>query len=400
MKILRILLVIAIAFGMMACNNEQDVPQVIDGPEATVSVMVVPTSNGPSVRLAGDISGTLAAESEIKTLEVFIFSGGLPDGYGKAEAESPATTVSQVLKIATHSGPKTFYVVANASIGGDVADEATLIAMTKEIPVVIASGIPMTSEGKTVTLVAGENQYGFSADTDNYKLAATQHSADTPVSLVRVNARVAIVAATLSNDLPADQVAIFDALTDIEVAMFNVPKTSKLFGPDALATNANYLFGEAWPQTDNSYTVGTDEGLFKETGLSLPIPTTTGSKSPYFYVTENTAEAAKEQMLIVLRGKPTKDSAAVVAEGLYTDSTGYTYYPVWVNAPGHTYNTGHVANSKILRNTQYNISLTIKGIGNPTIDPVEEAFLDVNVSVAPWSVVTQGVVWGGTSETP
>lgn len=59
MKIFKILLVVAIAFGMMACNNEQDVPQVIDGPEATVSVMVVPTSNGPSVRLAGDISGEL-----------------------------------------------------------------------------------------------------------------------------------------------------------------------------------------------------------------------------------------------------------------------------------------------------------------------------------------------------
>src|SRR5690554_6848151 len=105
MKIFKILLVTAIAFGMMACNNEQDVPQVIDGPEATVSVMVVPTSNGPSVRLAGDLSATgtaiATAESAIKTLEVFIFSGGLPDGYGKAEAESPATTVSQVLGIAT-----------------------------------------------------------------------------------------------------------------------------------------------------------------------------------------------------------------------------------------------------------------------------------------------------------
>ena len=387
MKIVSFLLVVAIAFGMMACNNE-DVPQIENGPEATVSVRVVPTSNGPSVRLTGDLSATgtaiATAESAIKTLEVFIFSGGLPDGYGIATGDN----VMQVLDIATHAGPKTFYVVSNATIGA-VADEATLIAMTKEIPVVIASGIPMTSEGKEVELVTGENQYGFSADTDNYKLAATQHSADTPVSLVRVNARVAIVAATLSTTLPADQVAIFDALTDIEVAMFNVPKASNLFGAP-LALNADYLLGEVWPTTANSYTEGTANDAFKQAS-ELPIVNT---DAPYFYVTENTATDAKEQMLIVLRGKPTKDGAAVVAEGLYTDEDGYSYYPVWVNAPGHTYSDGHTPDSKILRNTQYNISLTINGIGNPTIDPVEEAFLDVNVSVAPWAVVTQNVVWG------
>ena len=388
MKIFKILLVVAIAFGMMACNNEQDVPQVIDGPEATVSVMVVPTSNGPSVRLTGDLSATgtaiATAESAIKTLEVFIFSGGLPDGYGIATGDN----VMQVLNIATHAGPKTFYVVANATIEA-VADEATLIAKTKDLPVVIANGLPMTSEAKAVTLKSGKNQYGFAVTDGINNLSVTA------LPLVRVNARVAIVAATLSNDLPDDQKAIFDALTDIEVAMFNVPKASKLFGPDALATNANYLFGEVWPTTAGSYTTGTAEKSFKETGLSLPIPTTTGSNAPYFYVTENTAADAKEQMLIVLRGKPTKGTPAVdvVAEGLYTDSTGYTYYPVWVNAPGHTYSDGHTPDSKILRNTQYNISLTINGIGNPTIDPVEEAFLDVNVSVEPWTVVTQNVTW-------
>jgi len=388
MKIFKILLVTAIAFGMMACNNEQDVPQVIDGPEATVSVMVVPTSNGPSVRLAGDLSATgtaiATAESAIKTLEVFIFSGGLPDGYGVATS---TTTVTQVLKIATHAGPKTFYVVANATIGA-VANEAALLAETKNLPVDIANGIPMTSEGKSVTLVAGENQYGFSAGTANYKSTAEQFSADNPVSLVRVNARVAIVAATLSANLPTDQVAIFDALTDIEVAMFNVPKASNLFG-DSLAMNADYFYGEAWPTTAGSYTTGNANDAFKQAS-ELPIVNT---DAPYFYVTENTATDAKEQMLIVLRGKPTKGNpaVAVVAEGLYTDSTGYTYYPVWVNAPGHTYSDGHTPDSKILRNTQYNISLTINGIGNPTIDPVEEAFLDVNVSVEDWTVVNQNV---------
>ena len=238
MKIVRFLLVVAIAFGMMACNNE-DVPQIENGPEATVSVRVVPTSNGPSVRLTGDFSATdtaiATAESAIKTLEVFIFSGGLPDGYGKAEAESSATTVSQVLEIATHSGPKTFYVVANASIGGDVADEATLIAKTKDLPVVIANGLPMTSEGKAVTLKSGKNQYGF-AVTDGIN-----NLSETALPLVRVNALVAIVAATLSNDLPADQVAIFDALTyrgSLGISLANDCSTGRLNEVSCTAPNS------------------------------------------------------------------------------------------------------------------------------------------------------------------
>lgn len=391
MKNFKILLVVAITFGMMACNNEE-VPQIENGPEATVSVRVVPTSNGPSVRLSGDLSADLVAESDIKTLEVFIFSGGLPDGYGIATGEN----VMQVLNIATHAGPKTFYVVANATIG-DVADEATLIAMTKEIPVVIASGIPMTSEGKSVTLVAGDNQYGFSTTTPNYDTAKTQHSEDTPVSLVRVNARVAIVAATLGA-LPTDQQAIFDALTNIEVAMYNVPKASNLFGAP-LALNADYLFGEAWHSSNNSYTVGTVDASFKETDLQLPIKNTA---APYFYVTENTATDAKQQMFIVLRGKPTKGGNPVVAQGLYTDADGYTYYPVWVNATktGYSYTGDNTGDSKIRRNTQYNISLTIHGIGNPTIDPAADVKLDVNVSVAPWAVVIQDVVWGTAPVVP
>lgn len=380
MKIFKVLLVVAIALGMMACNNEQDVPEIIDGPEATVSVRVVPTSNGPSVRLAGDITSTDEAESVIKTLEVFIFSGGMPDGYGKETGHN----VTEVIGIETHSGPKTFYVVANANIG-QVASEVDLLAKTKELPVVIDKGLPMTSDGKKVKLVAGKNQYGFTSGSDN-----ANNLSETPVELVRVNARVAIVSAALSDTLPADQQAIFDDLTDIEVAMFNVPKESKLFG-ESLAINENFLFGEAWPTTQSTYTEGDENDNFK-TDLSFPISNT---NAPYFYVTENTSTKVNQRMFIVLRGKPTKGGNPVVAEGLYTDGEGYTYYPIWVNANDKDYNygNGYAATNVISRNTQYNISLTINGIGNPTIDEVEEAFLDVNVSVASWAVVTQNVEW-------
>lgn len=394
MKIFRILLTAAIVLGMTACNNEDPV-DLTGQPESTVSVRIVPTSDAPAVRSAGNLSGTgvtatgLVAESEIKLLEVYIFHGELPDGYKSATG----TNVTQVLDIATHAGPRTIVVVANAGTAiGAVPNKTALLAKTKDIPVTIANGIPMTSTPVDVTLVGGKNQYGFSTTTANYASGANQISVDTPLPLVRVNARVAIVSATLTGTLPPDQLLIFDALTDIQVAMFNVPKTSKLFGAP-LAMNSDFLFGEAWPSPLGTYTVGTANAAFKETGAStLPI---TVANAPYFYVTENTSTVAKEQMFIVLRAKPTKGGNPVVSEGLYTDAAGYTYYPIWVNngTLGYTYNAGHTGNSQIVRNTQYNISLSINKIGNPTIDPPVAAQLDVNVSVEPWTVVTQSVTW-------
>lgn len=395
MKIGKFLLAGIIALGMMACNNE-DAP-VVNQAEATVSVKIVPSSNGPAVKATGNLSGNgvlaagLAAESAIKSLEVFIFNSitDTSDGYGIATS---TTDVKEVLNIATHPGKKVIMIVANAGTAiGSVTNKTALLAKTKDLPVVVAtSGLPMTGESAEITLDPGDNQYGFSATDASYKAAAKQHAAAAPLQIQRVNARVAIVSANIGT-LPADQLAIFDNLKDVEVAMFNVPKASKLFGPaGTLATNADYLFGESWPSTSGSYAVGTAEGSFKDASVTFPIVNTT---APYYYVAENTSTVAKEQMLIVLRGKPHKGTNPVTSVGLYTDANGYTYYPVWVNAPGHTYTGNDTGDSKIRRNTQYNISLTINKIGNPTIDPVQDAFLDVKVEVLPWLVVTQGVVW-------
>src|SRR5690554_4079051 len=323
MKIVKILLVLAIAVGMTACNNEDEI-DLQGQPESTVSVKVVPSSNGPVVRATGDLSGNgvlaagLPEESEIKTLEVYLFHGETPDGYKKVTGDD----VTEVKEIATHAGPKTMVVVANASIG-TVATKTVLMAKTKNLPVVIASGLPMTGESAEITLEPGLNQYGYAAS----EVVATKFSEGTPLPLYRVNARVAIVSADLADNLTSDQTDFFDALTDVQVAMFNVPKTTKMFGT-SLAMNANFLFGDDWPTTKGTYTVGTVEGTFKN-AVTFPI---TDADAPYYYVNENISEVEKEQMMIVLRAKPTKEGQPAAAENLYTDANGYTYYPIWVNA--------------------------------------------------------------------
>jgi len=402
MKIFKVLLVVAIALGMMACNNEQDVPEIIDGPEATVSIKVMPTSNGPSVRSVGDLTDGQTtvglAESEIKTLEVWIFENGNLTGYKKGSGNT-------VDSISTVAGLMKIVVVANANIGSKPT-LAELLAEVKALPakdVIEANGtgLIMTAEPFELTLKPGNNYYGFDDGYGTASLTPTYHSVDTPLPITRVNARVALVSVNLDyTNVPENQRLVFDALKDVQVAMFNVPKQTKLFGP-SLATNTNFQFGAKWASPDVAY-VGANVAESESNPIlydavvdadALPI---VPSNAPFYYVNENTSTTAGQEMFIVLRAKVYKGNDVVLnLDKLYTDAEGYTYYPVWVNAnkDGYTYAEGHVADGNVLRNTQYNINLTIKGLGRPTIDEVEDAWLDVNVSVDPWAVVTQNVVW-------
>jgi hypothetical protein len=406
MKIFKVLLVVAIAFGMMACNNEQDVPQINGEKDASISIKVFPSSDSPSFRATGNLSGDgiteegLDVESAIKKLEVWVFAGDVLDGYGSSVSATP----DEVKNIVAHVGSRDIVVVANANIGNVITSKATLLATLKDLPTDVATnGLIMTSEPFTITLEKGKNFYGY---TGTDVAGVEKYHEATPRAITRVNARVAIVDATLDyNNVPADQKLYFDNLKDLQVAMFNVPKQTYLFGPLSLATDDDFQFGALWDSPKFSY-VGVGTGtpnnlLYNALTNVLPSEPIVKELAPYYYVNENkstkvgdgTSANPAEKMIIVLRAKVYNGSTLVTElKDLYTDAEGYTYYPVWVNKDGLT-ESGNVGNSNVYRNTQYNISLTIKGLGRPTIDEVDKAFLDVKVTVTPWTVVGQTVTW-------
>lgn len=389
--------IVALGLGLTGCNND-DVPELSGEKEATISIKVLPSSNGSLLRSTGNLNGDgvlakgLAQESAIKSLEVWIFKGDVLDAYKSAAA-------AEVTEIEARIGARTVVVVANAEIG-QKNSKAELLATIKGLPADVAGkGLVMTAEPFDVTLVKGNNYYGY---TDAEVAAKTgenkNHLNDNkkPLPITRVNARVAIVSAVLDlASVPANQKVVFDALKDVEVAMFNVPKETKLFGSD-LAKNVNYLFGAKWTSPLSTYVGSADASAVATASLTdavtgaLPVVVT---NAPYYYVNESNGT---HKMFIVLRAKVYKNNAVVeTVKDLYTDNEGYTYYPIWINAAdkGYSYDLGYVADGTIKRNTQYNISLTIKGLGNPNIDPVDKAWLDVAVAVEDWKVVGQGVIW-------
>lgn len=410
MKLFKLLFVAIIAFGMVACNNE-DVPQIIDGPEATVSVKVFPSSKSPATRLAGDLTGDgigtlgLPEENVIKNVEVWLFVGETPDGYG--EGLDGEAFVEDVV---TTAGPKTMVVAANANIG-EVANKTELLGkFAAALSQDLTNGLVMTSVPVDIELIGGKNQYGYKATDTNAALSlyddeANQISEDTRLPITRINARIALVGLTYEFNSP-----FYNKFELTEVALFNARKASNYFGSPLYKGN-DFLYGSAYPSTlstyvgsagytGTTYTAAADASLAQvfTPNAELTEPALVDAENAhYFYAFENSANTAtdKEGTFIVLKGKLWNGGVQYIAPGLVTDANGYTYYAIWVNAANdmYTYDNEYTPDGTIKRNTQYNISANLKKAGNPTIDPAVEAQLDVWVEVAPWIVVNQNVNW-------
>lgn len=389
MKLEKLFLLGAIAFGLAACSNE-DTPVVQQAKNATMSLKIV-QGGTRAIGIPDDIT---AGESKIKRLDVFVFNGDAVDGHKQATGED----VTEVKDIAVTTGSRTMVVVANATADmGTITSKAALLdKVASDLATqTLENGLLMTSEvTKEFTIQAGKNYYGYAAGQTP---AGNEISVDAPVKLTRVPARVALVNAV------TQFTGSYEGFTfePEEIFLFNAKKQSKYFGnPGALIAGTELLSG-----VDLTNFKGTLKPAAWETAAYLKDAFTSldilSEQQVYYYVFEN--DASVQPTVLSIKGKIKKSSAdddyatATEFPGAI-DSQGYTYYSIVVNAnkEGYTY-TGDPTpkDSKILRNTQYNISVTIKHLGkdDPTDPPTEAATLDVKVEVVDWKVVNQEVVY-------
>lgn len=388
MKLEKLFLLGAIAFGLAACSNE-DTPVVQQAKNATMSLKIV-QGGTRAIGIPDDIT---AGESKIKRLDVFVFNGDAVDGHKQATGED----VTEVKDIAVTTGSRTMVVVANATADmGTITSKAALLdKVASDLAAqTLENGLLMTSEvTEEFTIQAGKNYYGYAAGQTP---AGNEISVGVPVKLTRVPARVALVNAVTQF---TGSYAEFTFEPE-EIFLFNAKKQSKYFGnPGALVAGTELLSG-----VDLTNFKGTLKPAAWETAAYLKDAFTSldilSEQQVYYYVFEN--DASVQPTVLSIKGKIKKSSAdddyatATEFPGAI-DSQGYTYYSIVVNAnkEGYTYEGDTPKDSKILRNTQYNISVTIKHLGkdDPTDPPTEAATLDVKVEVAEWEVVGQNVVY-------
>lgn len=384
----------AMALGMMACSNNDELSEVQKG-SGTMSLKI--DLAGPT-RAVG--TSTLTAdESKIKTLDVFVFKGEDVDGYKHATA-SDGASLTEVKGITVTTGNRTLVVVANST--NDLKGVTTKTALMAHIANDLetqktANGLLMTSkETDEFPIKPGKNFYGYKDGINGSD--ATYHSKDKPVSLVRVPARVALIGASVNFQDPHSGWKFMPE----EVFLFNAKKQSKFFGAslvygEELLSGLNFtdfpnFQGELKP---NPWETGWAVNYLKDTAKDLSK--ITANTPVYYYTFEN--DATKQKTVICVKGKLQDAEGNEVTKDKYpsyVDDNGFTYYSVVVNLARGGYQYGGTSvphDGTIKRNTKYDITLNIKrpGTNDPTVLPDESATLDVLVTVAPWEVVTQEV---------
>ncbi|MDD7438711.1 MAG: fimbrial protein [Bacteroidales bacterium] len=388
-KFVYVLTAAAVALGFASCQKNSEVNSTSEGKQATVSVNVTQGS----LRAIGNTSASAltAEEGKVKKLEVFVFNGDARDGYKKEEG----TDVKKVTDIAVTTGSRTIIVVANAfeDLSG-ITSKAALKAIVSAdlVNQTLTNGLLMTCEETDAFVVKpGKNQYGFkAAEADT---GANQIKADAPIALTRVAARISLVEAKTAFE-GAYANYVFEPA---EVYVYNVKKQSKYFGTDLnhgsdllSGTDLNPYSGEYKPGT-----VPTEVAYLKDVVTDLSTITT--DKPVYYYVFEN--DATIKPTIFTIKGKIKKADDSYATKTDFPgaiDNDGFTYYSIVVNGNkgGYTYTGDATAkDSKIKRNTKYNLSVKIKHLGkdDPTVPPTESATLDVMIEVAPWLSVDQAI---------
>lgn len=408
------------ALAMTACNKN-DEPVANEG-NATVSVRVV----GSSMRATGD---ALDNESDIKNLVAIVFnSDGSQDGLGESAIDpkqSEGTITPEVKDIKCTAGAnKKIVVVANIPsskfVGKKYEEVRKLTFELLEEQPKMQKHLAMSGEVEGVKLESGHNYYGFGAGSHS-GAGNTEINPGEPLQLKRIAARVTLTGTTVEFGDAYENFELKWGKDDKEegkddkeegkdnaTVMLNlVPEQSFIIGESLYDPTSSYLYGKgitptANPGTNNWLDGLTIPGKYKESELLSETPYSKGKAN--FYALENTDK--KHQTMLVLKvklvtkGKNTleENEKAIATANKWIDAEGYTYYPILINHFNDTNYKGEKGTKTdvIERNTIYKLDglkLTRPGVKDPNEKVDETVLLDVNCTVAEWSLVTQNVEW-------
>ena len=382
---------ISLALMAVGCKNNKEVEPKEKG-NAKVSVVVAGNASG--MRAYGDEDG----EKHIEKLTAIVYKGEVQEAFKEGEPG-----VAEVKNIECTAGNRTLVVLANVPASMDLVGKTKteLKQMTYDLAgdAETHGKLLMTSEFKEITLKSGNNYYGYdnSVGTPEEQIAV-----DAPLQIKRVHAAIAFEGVKVQFKPEYKDFSVkFD---DGMVLALIAKKNSMIFGSSLYnAANQDYLYGAAVPHgtlTPANYT----EAAWLKTAINQVDIKDSGMKKG-FYVLENASTA--HPTILCLKGTlvqkdgsdltPEQMAKAFAAGWIVAADDATTYYPVIINATSnhYNYNGGDGQRDKIVRNTKYNVMLTITGPGTnkPEDKPDEKANLDVLCKIVDWVIITQNATW-------
>ena len=383
---------ISLALMAVGCKNNKEVEPKEKG-NAKVSVVVAGNASG--MRAYGDEDG----EKHIEKLTAIVYKGEVQEAFKEGEPG-----VAEVKNIECTAGERTLVVLANVPASMDLVGKTKteLKQMTYDLAgdAETHGKLLMTSEFTSITLKAGNNYYGYDNTVGN---PADEHiSVGAPLQIKRVHAAIAFEGVKVTFK---PEYKDFDVKFDNGMVLALIAKkNSMIFGSSLYnVANQDYLYGAVVPAgtlTPASYA----EADWLKTAINQADIKASDMKKG-FYVLENASTA--HPTILCLKGTlvqknndpltPEQMAKAFAAGWIVSEQDATTYYPVIINATSnhYNYNGGDGQRDKIVRNTKYNVMLTITGPGTnkPEVKTDEKANLDVLCKIVDWVIITQNATW-------
>ena len=385
---------VSLALLAVGCKSNKEAEPKEKG-NAKVSIVVAGNASG--MRAYGDEDG----EKHIEKLTAIIYKGDVQEAIKEGEAG-----VAEVKDLECTAGERTLVVLANIPASMDLVGKTKteLEKLTYDLAgdAETHGKLLMTSEFTTITLKAGKNYYGYDNTVGN---PADEHiSAGAPLQIKRVHAAIAFEGVKVQFK---PEYKDFDVKFDNGMVLALIAKkNSKIFGASLYnAANQDYLYGvhvtsgSLTPTPPANYT----EAAWLKTAINQ-VDIKGSDMKKGFYVLENAS--TEHPTILCLKGTLVQKSGealtseqmakAFAAGWIVAADDATTYYPVIINATSNNYSyNGGTERDKIVRNTKYNVMLTITGPGTnkPEVKPDEKANLDVLCKIVDWVIITQNATW-------
>jgi len=380
------LFVTLFAISFSSCNNEDASQGVETITPATLKLTIAGIGvNTKATGLTATDGSVGSSEATVNSMIVGVFkcTQSTPNDNDPLDKITEIPTASLGASISVDgltAGDRSVIVVTNYD---DAAKTALLAAKTrgeflaKTIKLSVTTGSTTTTAGSTQVAtylpMSGEAKVG----TNNViKLNAATNNAD--VTLSRLVAKISInsintafIAPYANATFNLNKIFIYGALESSTVAV----GTNSTVPSAVTLINGGTVSGSTWA-VEKPYLL--DAGSLCSFSPVTPI-VTSYSTAHSFYVFAN--GNGTYPLKLVLGGEFDMDGAGTVA------ASSTTYYPIIINQTTPTSSTGVVD-----RNTIYNVTATIKGIGvaNPS-ENILPANLTLSVTPAPWTTSNQTV---------
>lgn len=392
MKLRNFMYATMIACAFASCSKDDVIENGTDPVakgDANLTIVVDALNMGTkAVKPTGTTSNTLEGETDIKTLTLVVFNStgsylasatGGTDGKVSIEGLAP-----QEIK---------FMVFANMSISNisnlsssTIYSQPLLLDGTNGFTV--GAGLPMSSNlVESITLVSGNNYYGYNADEMSNPATNGQFSVGIPLPLIRNVARVDLEAVKLSmadSDYATGSASFQYSGAYIENA------ANKALTNGSVASDATFVTGTAAAYTyyANLITALTSKTQnFTATTTREDAEDVMAEKAYYYILTNTQVGANATPTKLVVRGNFSLTNATKKGDTsgkTYTLASQEGFYPITVGVDGLPSGTA----AGLERNKIYKITLLVAGPGRSGDGGGRAAFF-VKCAVADWTTVDQ-----------